>query len=79
MKSWKNGTVAWFNDLTGDGIVISTEGDRYYVHYSSIKQSPTLPTLHRRTLHEGQQVKFKALRANYVNQVDQLLTEGDDG
>lgn len=79
MKGWKDGTVAWFNDSTGDGVVVSSEGARYYVHYSSIKSSPRLTTGPRRTLEEGQRVKFKPLRANYVNQVEQLVTENDNG
>jgi cold shock CspA family protein len=79
MKGWKEGTVAWFNDLTGDGVVVSSEGARYYVHYSSIKGSSRLTTGSRRSLEEGQRVKFKALRANYVNQVEQLVTESDNG
>jgi len=47
------GTVKWFNDEKGYGF-IAREGDRdVFVHYRAIEMEG------RKTLKEGQQVKFK--------------------
>lgn len=75
MSEWKKGSVAWFNDSTGDGVVVSDDGTRYYVHYSSIQPTFTLKSKTRLTLKEGESVKFKPLQANYVNQVAYLKVE----
>jgi cold shock CspA family protein len=75
MSKWQKGNVAWFNDSTGDGIIVSEDGKKYYVHYSSIKSTPTLKSSSRLTLKEGQSVKFQPLQANYVSQVEYLKVE----
>ena len=53
MSDEVTGTVKWFNDEKGYGF-IAREGDRdVFVHYRAIEMEG------RKTLKEGQQVKFK--------------------
>lgn len=66
MIQWKNGTVDWFDELSGQGRIRDEDGNRYYVHYSAIvlkgERTPTLGTsLNKsktRNLEDGTQVEF---------------------
>ncbi len=46
------GTVKWFNDAKGFGIIVSRDGSEIFVHYTAIGGGG------HRTLAEGQEVKF---------------------
>lgn len=48
-----NGVVKWFNDAKGYGFIATDEGKDLFVHFSAIRMDG------RKTLHEGQQVKFE--------------------
>ena len=47
------GTVKWFNDSKGFGIIETDEGRELFVHYSAILKDG------HRTLSEGQEVEFE--------------------
>ncbi len=49
------GTVRWFDDLTGKGIITNEEGIDYKVHYSSIDSKSKW-----KTLKKNSKVKFVA-------------------
>lgn len=59
------GTVRWFDDLTGKGIITADDGTDYKVHYSSIESKSKWKTLKRNT-----KVKFIAF-----NDPDHMLAE----
>ncbi len=46
------GTVKWFDDSRGFGMILTPDGSEIFVHYSSIDAAG------RRTLAQGQRVKF---------------------
>lgn len=35
-QSWQLGTVHWFDEKSGEGMIKSDDGNTYYVHYSAI-------------------------------------------
>lgn len=49
------GTVRWFDDLTGKGIITTEQGTDYKVHYSSIESKSKW-----KTLKKDSKVKFVA-------------------
>tara|TARA_B100000941_G_scaffold259664_1_gene210756 strand:- start:502 stop:705 length:204 start_codon:yes stop_codon:yes gene_type:complete len=46
------GTVKWFNDAKGFGIIVSKDGAEIFVHYTAIRGEG------HRTLSQGQEVMF---------------------
>ena len=63
-EEWSLGTVHWFDDLSGDGIVKNAVGKGYYVHYSAIdSDSPW------KSLQNGQSVWFKLVQDTTFSQV----------
>jgi cold shock CspA family protein len=62
---WIKGKVSWFDQLTGDGVVCDDNGNRYYLHYTSILNE-------EKTLKRGQKVKFTQLDIFYRRQVDKI-------
>ena len=59
-NQWKYGTISWYNDLTGDGAITSSDGLRYRFHYSSLKKSFRESIAPPRVLY-GIKVKFQLL------------------
>ncbi len=49
------GTVKWFNETKGYGVIEQNDGADVFVHYTAIRMEGY------RTLKEGQQVEFVAL------------------
>lgn len=49
----ESGTVKWFNDEKGYGFIARESGDDVFVHFTAINMEG------RRTLAEGQNVKFE--------------------
>jgi CspA family cold shock protein len=54
-KQWMLGTVHWFDELSGEGLIKSDDGQNYYVHYSAIESDDR-----RKSLQDKQKVKFQA-------------------
>jgi cold shock CspA family protein len=61
---WKLGTVRWFDDLKGEGLIRDTDGKSYYVHYSAIESQKK-----HKTLNEESEVKFQLLEDSHYTQV----------
>ena len=36
---WQLGTVHWFDEKSGEGIIKSETGENFYVHYSAIESN----------------------------------------
>ena len=59
MKSyinWHLGTVRWFDDFTGRGVITGENGVDYKVHYSAIESKSKW-----KKLRDNSKVKFKLL------------------
>ncbi|WP_072620009.1 cold-shock protein [Spirulina major] len=52
-----SGTVEWFNNTKGFGFILSDDGQKVFVHHSSIKSEGF------RELQEGQKVTFDIVQA----------------
>lgn len=42
---WLEGTVQWFDEKAGEGMIKAEDGVHYYVHYSAIDDSKKWKTL----------------------------------
>jgi CspA family cold shock protein len=52
----EQGTVKWFNDAKGYGLISRQNGEDVFVHFSAIQSSGF------RSLQEGQQVQFNVVK-----------------
>lgn len=64
---WQMGTVRWFDDLKGEGLIRDESGNSFYVHYSAIESEKK-----RKTLKKGKEVKFQLLEDSHFTQVDRV-------
>ena len=53
MSDRVTGVVKWFNNTKGFGFISDDDGNDYFVHYTSIRESGGY-----RSLEEGQKVEF---------------------
>ena len=61
------GTVKWFNDRKGFGFIEYPDGDDVFVHYTAIQAEG------RKTLREGQKVKFSIAQSDKGPQAENVL------
>lgn|GEM_PF-953524 len=70
IASWQKGYVHWFDESSGEGIVVGDDDESYYVHYSTIvakaAQTATKPW---RNLDAGSRVKFQIYENLYSKRV----------
>jgi len=52
----EEGSVKWFNDAKGYGVILRDQGGEIFVHQAAILAAGV------RTLHEGQRVQYAAIR-----------------
>ena len=64
VSEWMNGTVHWFDELAGEGMIKCAEGNVYYVHYSAIESESR-----EKSLNEKENVKFKTIGDSTFTQV----------
>jgi cold shock CspA family protein len=64
---WQLGTVRWFDDLKGEGLIRDENGNSFYVHYSAIETDKK-----RKSLKKGKEVKFQLLEDSHFTQVDKV-------
>lgn len=66
---WKHGKILWFDDLSGDGMVIDQDGNDFYFHWSAIyTETPDK----RRKVKENKKVKFTVYDDGYSTQADKV-------
>lgn len=75
MSAWSEGEVQWFDKTSGEGMIVSDEGESLYVHYSTIM--PEGPkgrslTISRRNLEAGQRVKFQVYQNSYSRRIEKV-------
>jgi CspA family cold shock protein len=54
---WLKGTVHWFDNTSGEGIIKDSEGQSFFVHYSAIESNSSW-----KSLEDKQKVKFKLVK-----------------
>jgi cold shock CspA family protein len=59
-----NGTVYWFDELAGEGMIKGADGHLYYFHESAIESESRF-----RSLNEKENVKFKTIGDSTFTQV----------
>ncbi len=64
---WQMGTVRWFDDLKGEGVIRDENGNSHFVHYSAIETDKK-----HKTLKKGKEVKFQLLEDSHFTQVDKV-------
>lgn len=64
---WQFGTVRWFDELKGEGVIRNEKGESFFVHYSAIETDRK-----RRSLKKGKEVKFQLLEDSHFTQVDRV-------
>jgi len=72
MSAWKAGKILWFDDLTGEGLVIDSAGKTYYVHEAAIVKNRPSQKKSSVTLPANSQVKFTLYSNGYISQVDRI-------
>ncbi|MGE3756112.1 MAG: cold-shock protein [Pseudobdellovibrionaceae bacterium] len=53
---WQMGTVHWFDEKSGEGMIKSEDGQSYYVHYSAIDSDKKW-----KSLKDKNKVKFQLI------------------
>ena len=66
-QSWILGTVHWFDDKSGEGMIKSDDGHSYYVHYSAIDSKKKW-----KALEEKSKVKFQLIDDITFTQVSRV-------
>lgn len=54
--AWQLGTVHWFDEKSGEGMIKANDGQSYYVHYSAIDSDKKW-----KSLKEKKKVKFQLI------------------
>lgn len=66
-RGWIKGIVHWFDEKAGEGMIKSSDGHSYYVHYSAIKGSKKWKSLKERA-----EVEFQLVDDVTFSQVSQV-------
>ena len=66
MSTRQTGTVKWFNDEKGFGVITQENGPDLFVHFRAIEGNGF------KTLKEGQQVTFEAVEGQKGMQADKV-------
>lgn len=64
---WQLGTVHWFDEKSGEGMIRSENGESYYVHYSAIDSEKKW-----RSLKDKEKVKFQLVDDVTFSQVSRV-------
>lgn len=75
MSKWQKGQVQWFDELSGEGMVLDDQGESLYVHWSTIvpKNAKSRSTLNaRKNLRPGKKVKFQVYENFYSKRIEKV-------
>ncbi len=64
---WQMGTVHWFDEKSGEGMIKSENGENFYVHYSAIESEKKYKSLKSKT-----KVKFQIVDDTTFSQVSKV-------
>lgn len=64
---WQLGTVHWFDEQSGEGMIKSKDGNSYYVHYSAIETNRKWKSLKQKT-----EVEFQIIDDVTFSQVSRV-------
>lgn len=71
-QNWQVGTVHWFDEKSGEGMIKSAEGELYFVHHSAIENLTTAQEHRRKALRDKQRVKFQLIEDTTFSQVSRV-------
>ena len=64
VSKWRNGTVLWFDELSGEGMIKAEDGNVYSVYETAIESRNSV-----KTLNEKDKVKFKTIGDSTFTQI----------
>ena len=64
---WQLGTVHWFDEKSGEGMIKSKDGQTYYVHYSAIESKKKW-----KSLKDKEDVEFQVVDDTTFTQVSRV-------
>ncbi|HRK02445.1 MAG TPA: cold shock domain-containing protein [Oligoflexia bacterium] len=71
-KNWHLGTVHWFDEKSGEGLIKGADGSLYFVHHSAIESVASAKSAKRLALRDKQKVKFQLLEDMTFTQVSRV-------
>jgi cold shock CspA family protein len=60
-KNWQVGTVHWFDEKSGEGMIRSEAGDLFYVHKSAIGDFLKAKKNKEKALKDKQKIKYQLI------------------
>jgi cold shock CspA family protein len=70
--SWQVGTVHWFDEKSGEGMIKSAEGELYFVHHTAIESLAKAKAQKQKALKDKQKVKFQLIEDITFSQVSRV-------
>jgi cold shock CspA family protein len=71
-NNWQIGTVHWFDEKSGEGMIKSAEGELYFVHHTAIEALVKARDLKQKALKEKQKVRFQLIEDITFAQVSRV-------
>lgn len=67
ISDWQRGTVRWFDNMSGEGVIKDSLGKSHFVHYSAIQSNQTW-----KTLESGQSVEIQIVEHTAFTQISKV-------
>jgi len=71
-QNWLEGTVHWFDEKSGEGMIKSAEGELYFVHHTAIETPAKVKGLKQKALRDKQRVRFQLIEDVTFSQVSRV-------
>lgn len=74
MSAWKAGKILWFDEVTGEGVVVDDQGTPHYLHQSAVDDlvKTKKGKASAQKVKENLRVKFTVYQNAYQSQVDKI-------
>lgn len=71
-NNWQVGTVHWFDEKSGEGMIKASDGNLYFVHHTAIETFAKAKALKQQALRDKQKVKFQIIEDMTFTQVSRV-------
>ena len=71
-QNWEIGTVHWFDESSGEGMIKATDGSLYFVHHSAIESYLSAKSNKQQALRDKQKVKYQLIKDMTFVQVSRV-------